>query len=86
MLISTHIITISTISISTLMNKSCENSKLERVSINVKGASNFKISIEALCTPFIYLPLKKQPITFSKNNFEFLKDLELADTGSSDDI
>ena len=52
----------------------------------MKGASNFKFSIEALCTPFICLPLKNQPITFAKNNFEFLKDLELADTGSSDDI
>ena len=37
-----------TISISTFMNKTCENSKLERVSINLKGASNFKFSIEAL--------------------------------------
>ena len=52
----------------------------------MKGASNFKFSIEALCTLFICLPLKNQPITFAKNNFEFLKDLELADTGSSDDI
>ena len=34
-----------TISISTFMNKTCENSKLERVSINLKGASNFKFSI-----------------------------------------
>ena len=75
-----------TISISTFMNKTCENSKLERVSINLKGASNFKFSIEALCTQFTCLPLKNQPITFARNNFEFLKDLELADTGSSDDI
>ena len=75
-----------TISISTFMNKTCENSKLERVSINLKGASNFKFSIEALCAPFICLPLKTQPVTFAKNNFEFLRELELADTGSSDDI
>ena len=75
-----------TISISTFMNKTCENSKLERVSINLKGASNFKFSTEALCTQFTCLPLKNQPITFARNNFEFLKDLELADTGSSDDI
>ena len=75
-----------TISISTFMNKTCENSRLERVSINLKGASNFKFSIEALCTSFICLPFKNQPITFAKNNFGFLKDLELADTGSSDDI
>ena len=47
---------------------------------------NFEFSIEALSTPFISLPLKNQPITFAKNNFEFLKDLELADTDSSDDI
>ena len=41
-----------TISISTFMNKTCENSKLERASINLKGASNFKFSTEALCTRF----------------------------------
>ena len=75
-----------TISISTFMNKTCENSKLERVSTNLKGASNSKFSIEALCTPFICLPLKNHPIMFVKNNFEFLRDLELADTCSSDDI
>ena len=35
----------------------------------------------------IYLPsLYKKPITFAKNSFEFLKDIELAGTGSSDDI
>ena len=62
----------------------CEKSKLE--ALNLKGASNFKFSIEALCTPFICLPLKNKPITFAKNNFEFLKNLELADTGFSDDI
>ena len=75
-----------TISISTFMNKTCQNSKLKRVSKNLKGASNFKFSTEALCTPFICLHLKNQPITFAWKNFEFLKDLELADTGCSDDI
>ena len=55
--------------------------------LETKGSVyNFKFSIEALSTPFISLPLKNQPITFAKNNFEFLKDLELADTDSSDDI
>ena len=33
-----------------------------------------------------WLPLKNHPIAFAKNNFEFLKDSELADTGSIDDI
>ena len=60
-----------TISISTFMNKTCENSKLERVSINLKGVSNFKFSIEALCTPFIFLPLKSQAITFAKTALNF---------------
>ena len=68
-----------TISISTFINKTCENSKPERVSINLKGASNFKFSTEALCTSFICLPLKNQAITFAKNSFEFLKDLELTE-------
>ena len=55
--------------------------------LETKGSVyNFKFSIEVLSTPFISLPLKNQPITFAKNNFEFLKDLELADTDSSDDI
>ena len=49
-----------TISISTCVNKSCENSKLETVSINLKGTSNFQFSIYTIDLP----SLKNQLITF----------------------
>ena len=66
------------------MSKTSGNSKLEEVSITLKGLSNFDFSIEALLTQFICLPAKNQIINLIKNDSKFLKDLELADTGSSD--
>ena len=42
--------------------------------------------IEALSTPFICLPVKKQLINFTKTRFDYLKDLQLADLGSTDEI
>ena len=57
-----------TISISTFMSKTKENSKLDRVSM--KGASNFEFCIEALCTPFICLPIKNQSNSFVQTNYD----------------
>ena len=62
-----------TISISTFMSKTTENSKLDRVSM--KGASNFEFCIKALCTPFICLPIKSQSTSFVQTNFDHFKDL-----------
>jgi len=74
------------ISISVFMHKTTENSKLDIVSLNLKGAANFDFCIEALCTPFICLLIKNKPIQVAKNKSEHLKDLKLADSGSNDDI
>ena len=57
-----------TISISTFMSKTKENSKLDRVSM--KGASNFQFCTEALCTPFICLPIKNQSNSFVQTNYD----------------
>ena len=57
-----------TISISTFMSKTKENSKLDRVSM--KGASNFEFCIEALCTSFICLPIKNQSNSFVQTNYD----------------
>ena len=62
-----------TISISTFMSKTTENSKLDRVFM--KGASNFEFWIKALCTPFICLPIKNQSTSFVQTNFDHFKDL-----------
>ena len=62
-----------TISISTFMSKTTENSKLDRVSM--KGASNFEFCMKALCTSFICLPIKNQSTSFVQTNFDHFKDL-----------
>ena len=59
---------------------------MEKVSLNLKNNSNDSFSIETLCTDFICLPLKSQLIKTAKRNFEFLKDLKLADSGNSEEV
>ena len=44
------------------------------------------LPIEALSTPFICLPVKNQLINSAKTRFDYLKDLQLADSGSVDEI
>ena len=56
------------LSTSTFGNKKCESTELERVSFNLKNSKE-KIEVEALCIPFICLPIKKQSVEFAKNNF-----------------
>ena len=52
----------------------------------MKYKTNESYSIEVLCTDFASLPIKNQPIETSKGNYEFLKDIELADSGNCDQI
>lgn len=68
------------------MSKTIEISKLYRVSINLKRACNFEFCIEAVCTLFIFPPIKHQSINFAQSNYEHFKDLKLADSGSNNDI
>ena len=75
-----------TISISTFLSKTTENSKLDRVYITLKGVSNFEFCIEALCTPFICHPIKNQSINLVQNNYDYFKDLQLAESSSNGDI
>ena len=75
-----------TISISTFLSKTTENSKLDRVYITLKRVSNFEFCIEALCTPFICHLIKNQSINLVQNNYDYFKDLRLAESGSNDDI
>ena len=41
--------------------------------------------MEVLCKPFICSPITNQPVKYAKNNFEFLKDLNLADAGTMEE-
>ena len=50
----------------------------------MNSGENF--SMEVLCKPFICLPITNQPVKYAKNNFEFLKDLNLADPGTKEEI
>ena len=63
---------ISQNTIFTFMSKTTESSALDRVSITLKGASNFEFCIKAMCTPFVCLPIKNQSISFQKNNYDQL--------------
>lgn len=69
------------ISISKFGSKECESKNLEKVSVHLKN-SNKKFEVKALCTPFICLPIQKQSSNFSKENFDYLKELELANSKS----
>lgn len=66
------------ISIATFENKRCEKTELEKITLHLKASTEL-FEIEALCTPFICLPIKNQFTGFAKEKFEHLKDLELAD-------
>ena len=74
------------ISISTFGNEVPERSRLDRVIINLKNKENKIFEIEALCKDFICLPIKNQPINLVKSKFEFLNNLQLADSGYSEEI
>ena len=59
---------------------------LQKASLNLKYKTNESYSIEVLSTDFVCLPIKNQPIKTTKGNYEFLKDIELADSGNCDQI
>ena len=58
--------------ISTFSSKKCDSNELEKVSVHLKNSKE-KFEVEALCTPFICLPVKKQSTDFAKNNFDYLR-------------
>ena len=70
-------------SISTFRNKKKE---LQRVCFNLKTALGNYFYIEALCTGFIFLPLKHQSVEFTEKNYSHLQNLNLADSGANNDI
>ena len=71
-------------SISTLENIEREYKDLE-VSVYLKNSKE-KFKVKPLCTPFICLPTQKQSTNFVKENFDYLKELELANSKSKNDI
>ena len=74
------------ISISTFGNPNSKQSTLENVCFNLKNESEQTFPIEAFSTPFFCLPIKNQLFNFAKTRFDYLKDLKLADSGSTDEI
>ena len=74
------------ISISTFENPNSKQSTFEKIWFNLKNELEQTLPIEALSTPFICLPIKNQLINFAKTCFDYLKDLQLADSGSTDEI
>ena len=73
-------------SINAFSSKKFETTELEKVCINLKINSCGNFSMEVLCKPFICLPITNQPVKYAENNFEFLKDLNLADSGTVEEI
>ena len=73
------------ISIYKFGNKKCKSKNLERVSVHLKNSKE-KFEVEVLCTPFICLPIQRQSSNFPKQNFDYLKELELPNSKSKNDI
>ena len=73
-------------SINAFSSKKFETTELDKVCINLKMNSGENFSMEVLCKPFICLPITNQPVKYAKNSFEFLKDLNLADSGTKEEI
>ena len=69
--------------ISTFGAKDVKKQELEKVSFNLKCPKEV-LKIEALVTEFICLPIKGQ--TKNCSNFEFLKNIELAETNSNENV
>ena len=66
-------------SINAFSSKKFETTELDKVCINLKMNSGENFSMEVLCKC-------NQPVKYAKNNFEFLKDLNLADSGTMEEI
>ena len=69
------------ISISTFEKWNSKQSTLEKVCFNLKNETEKKFRTEALSSTFTSLPVKNQLINFAKTRFDYLKDLQLADSG-----
>ena len=69
------------ISISTFEKWNSKQSTLEKVCFNLKNETEKKFRTEALSSTFTSLPVKNQFINFAKTRFDYLKDLQLADSG-----
>ena len=48
--------------------------------------SSENVSMKILSKPFIYVPITHQPVKCAKNNFEILKDLDLAGSETMKEI
>ena len=71
-------------SINVFSTKKFETTELDKVCINLKMNSSENFSMEVLCKPFICLPT--YTYLYAKNNFEFLKNLNLADPGIMEEV
>ena len=73
----------------TLLNafssKKFDTTELDKKCINLKMSSNENFSMVLLCKPFICLPNTNQPVKYAKNNSDFLKDLNLAHSGTMEE-
>ena len=69
------------ISISTFEKWNSKQSTLEKVCFNLKNETEKNFRTEAFSSTFTCLPVKNQLINFAKTRFDYLKDLQLADSG-----
>ena len=67
--------------INTFGDTKSKNYILENVLVKLKNDKNETFEIKALCTNFICLPIKNQPVCDIQNNFDHLKGLKLVDSG-----
>ena len=73
-------------SINAFSSKKFETAELEKMYINLKIDSSENFRMEVLFKPFICLPITNQPMKYTKNNFEFLKDVTLAGSDTMEEI
>ena len=68
-------------SISTFGNKECESKNLEKIPVHLKNSKE-EIKVQAFCIPFNCLQIQKKSSNFEKENFDYQKELELANSKS----
>ena len=73
-------------SINAFSSKKFETTELEKVCIDLKINSDENFSMDVLCKPFICLSIIYLPVKYAKSNFEFFKDLNLANSGTMEEI
>ena len=77
---------VENISISTFRNNQPSNQKANVVTVQLKSKVKESIDLKVLSVPFIYMPLKSQPIEIAQREFENLRETDFADTGKYYDI